>query len=79
MRFFTLNWWRGCQTGDASNPCADSGRHLDAVRARLPADLLALQESISLHDAATAAVGRTCWVCSAKTNHLGVLVFNEPR
>lgn len=51
MKFFTLDWWRGFQTDDASNPSTDYGRHLDAICDRLPADLLALQESISLHDA----------------------------
>jgi hypothetical protein len=51
VRFFTLDRWRGCQTGDAGDPGAGYARHLDSIRALLPADLLALQESISLHDA----------------------------
>jgi hypothetical protein len=51
VRFFTIDWWRGCHTGDAGDPGTGYARHLDAIRARLPADLLALQESISLHNA----------------------------
>ena len=51
MRFFTLDWWRGCQTGPAGDPGADYAVHLDTIRDRLPTDLLALQTSISLHDA----------------------------
>jgi hypothetical protein len=50
VRFFTLEWWCGCQTGGVGDPSADYVRHVAAIRARLPADLLALQESISLHD-----------------------------
>ena len=51
VRFFTLDWWCGCQIGQAGDPRTDYAQHLDAIRARLPADLLALQETISLHDA----------------------------
>lgn len=50
MRFFTMAWWCGCQTGYAGDAFADYAAHLAAIRNRLPADLLALQESVSLHD-----------------------------
>ena len=50
MRFFTLEWWGGFQTGNAGDPSADYGRLLNAIRGQLPPDLLALQETISLHD-----------------------------
>jgi hypothetical protein len=51
LRFFTLDWWRGIRRGDVGDPSAEYARHLDAIRDRLPADLLASQESIPLHDA----------------------------
>lgn len=51
MRFFTLAWWRGDDEsgGDADAPAA-YGLHLEAIRHRLPADLIALEESGDLHD-----------------------------
>lgn len=51
MRFFTMAWWFGGQTGDAGDAAADYAAHLAAIRNRLPPDLLATQESVSLHDA----------------------------
>lgn len=51
MKFFTMAWWCGCQTGDAGDPSAAYAAHLAAVRDRLPPDLLATEESVSLHDA----------------------------
>lgn len=50
MRYFTMAWWCGCQTGDVEDPSADYAVHLVAIRNRLPPDLLATQESVSLHD-----------------------------
>ena len=50
MQFFTMAWWCGTQTGDAADPSAGYAAHLAAVRDRLPPDLLATQESVSLHD-----------------------------
>ncbi len=50
MRFFTMAWWCGTQTGDAADPSVGYSAHLAAVRDRLPPDLLATQESVSLHD-----------------------------
>jgi hypothetical protein len=50
VRFFTMAWWCGTQTGDAGDPSADYAAHLTAVRDRLPLDLLATEESVSLHD-----------------------------
>ncbi len=49
MRFFTMNWWCGVQQGD-DDPRAAYATHLAAIRDRLPPDLLAIQESVSLHD-----------------------------
>lgn len=49
MRFFTLADW--CGTEDRGNdPRAEYASHLDGIRDRLPPQLLALQETISLHD-----------------------------
>jgi hypothetical protein len=46
VRYFTLAWWL---TPDES-AAAEYARHLSAIRDRLPPDLLATQESVSLHD-----------------------------
>jgi hypothetical protein len=51
VRYFTLAWWCGTQADDGSDPGAEYARHLEAIRHRLPPDLLATQESVSLHDA----------------------------
>ncbi len=51
MRFFTTSWWCGTPTGTGGDPCADYAVHLAAIRDRLPSDLLATEESVSLHDA----------------------------
>ena len=53
MRYFTMAWWRGIQeepVGGGEAPGAAYQAHLEAVRDRLPPDLLATQESVSLHD-----------------------------
>ena len=49
MRFFTMVWWGGDHKGD--DPIPAYAVHLAAIRDRLPPDLLATQESFSLHDA----------------------------
>lgn len=50
MKFFTPAWW-GMQEGDLDNDPAEAyHRYLTTIRDRLPAGLLALQESVSLHD-----------------------------
>jgi hypothetical protein len=51
LRFFTLAWWRGDDEsgGDADAPAA-YGLHLEAIRHRLPTDLIALEESGDLND-----------------------------
>jgi hypothetical protein len=48
MRFFTMAWWGGDHKGD--DAMAAYAQHLAAIRDRLPPDLLATQESVSLHD-----------------------------
>jgi hypothetical protein len=50
MRFFTMAWWCGCETGDAGDPSAAYSAHLAALRDHLPPDLLATEGSVSLHD-----------------------------
>lgn len=54
MKFFTFHGWSGLQTPEAT-ACADPGRayreHLSRIRERLPADLLRLEEDVSIHDA----------------------------
>lgn len=51
MRFFTMAWWRGEQSADAGDPVAGYAAQLAAIRARLPPDLLATEETAFLHDA----------------------------
>ncbi len=51
MKFFTMDWWCDVQRGDVSDPSVPYGAHLAAIRDRLPPDLLATEESVSLHDA----------------------------
>lgn len=51
MKYFTIDWWAGIQEFDITDPSGDYAAYLTAIRDRLPKDLLALQESISLHDA----------------------------
>ncbi len=50
LRFFTMAWWCGVQTGDSGDPSSAYTAHLVALRDRLPPDLLATEESVSLHD-----------------------------
>jgi hypothetical protein len=51
MRFFTLAWWCGTQDCNfADDPVEAYRAHLSTIRDRLPTALLALQESVSLHD-----------------------------
>ena len=51
MKFFTMQWWSGIPEGDSgADPFASYHARLAAIRDQLPADLVALQESISLHD-----------------------------
>ena len=51
MKFLTLEWWCGVQENDLDNdPAENYLRYLATIRDRLPAGLLALQESVSLHD-----------------------------
>jgi hypothetical protein len=50
VRFFTMAWWCGVQTGEGGDPAADYAAHLAAIRDRLPPDLLATEELVSLHD-----------------------------
>ena len=51
MKFYTIEWWCGIQSGDASDPMDAFREYLDSIRDRLPSDLLVLQDSVSLHDA----------------------------
>jgi hypothetical protein len=51
MRFFTPEWWCGIQGSDCTNnPAKNYHIYLATIRDRLPSGLLALQESVSLHD-----------------------------
>lgn len=50
MRFFTITWWRGDPTSNSLDPVAGYAAHLATVRDRMPPDLLAIEESWSLHD-----------------------------
>ena len=50
MRFFTMAWWSGEQTGDAGDPSTEYAAHLSAIRDLLPPDLLTTADAVSLHD-----------------------------
>ncbi len=50
MRFFTMSWWCGNQHLERTDPVAAYMVHLAAIKHRLPPDLLATQEEVSLHD-----------------------------
>jgi hypothetical protein len=51
MKFFTLDWWCGLQELGDYDPIPEFRMHLATIRDRLPKGLLALQETVSLHDA----------------------------
>ena len=51
MKFFTIEWWCGLQKFGDYDPSPEYQRHIATIRERLPKGLLALQESISIHDA----------------------------
>jgi hypothetical protein len=51
MKFFMLDWWCGLQELKNYDPISEFQNHLSSIRERLPEGLLALQETISLHDA----------------------------
>jgi hypothetical protein len=51
VQFFTLDWWRGLQIAIDGDPATEYAAHLATIRDRLPPDLLAIEESFSLHDA----------------------------
>lgn len=54
MKYFTIDWWAGYQTDDDrdSRDTIDAYRqHVRDIRHRLTPELIALQETISLHDA----------------------------
>jgi hypothetical protein len=50
VRFFTASWWCGAQNDKNGDPTAGYATHLETIRDRLSPDLLATEESISLHD-----------------------------
>lgn len=54
MRYFTLDWWISSQSLDEDHTVMPAGeeyaRHLDAIRNRLPADLIAILETVTFHD-----------------------------
>lgn len=82
MRFFTMDWWGGRHQGD--DPFAAYTVHLAAIRHLLPPDLLATEESISLHDTRLRELFLSPKECSlrialdtyAGDKHL-VLAYNE--
>lgn len=51
MKYFTLDWWCGSQSGEIlSDPAESYRRHVDAIRGQLTPDLLRLEDDVSLHD-----------------------------
>lgn len=50
MRFFTMDWWCGVESDDLDDPLPKYQEHLVSIRDQLPVDLLATQETVSLHD-----------------------------
>lgn len=65
LKFLTSEWWSGCQTDDGGDAIRQFQAHLASIRGRLPAELLALQESISLHDARLESLVVSCGTQSA--------------
>ena len=51
MKFYTIQWWCGIQSGDVSDPIDAFLQYLDSIRDQLPQDLLVLQDAVSVHDA----------------------------
>lgn len=60
MKFYTFDWWCGLHNDDYYDPGQEFKKHLSSIRDRLPAGLLALQESISLHDARLRLIDYHC-------------------
>lgn len=50
MRFFTMAWWLGLQAQETPDPAIAYAAHLATIRDRLPPDLIATEEWVSLHD-----------------------------
>lgn len=51
MKYFTIEWWSGCQTGDDGHAVERYQAHAASIRSRLSPELLSIHEGISLHDA----------------------------
>jgi hypothetical protein len=45
-----MAWWCGMQTDKGGDPSTSYAAHLAVIRDRLPPDLLATEETVSLHD-----------------------------
>lgn len=45
-----MAWWRGTRVDDGNDPRDEYARRLKVIRHQLPPDLLATQETVSLHD-----------------------------
>jgi hypothetical protein len=74
VRFFTASWWCGAQNDENGDPTAGYATHLKTIRDRLPPDLLATEESISLHDTRLRNLGLQTVASSlsmALINHAG--------
>ncbi len=56
MRFFTMSWWSGAGEEVDPDPVADYQVYLAGIADRLPPDLRAVEESISLHDSRLLAI-----------------------
>jgi hypothetical protein len=50
LQFFTVDWWRGIQDGDITDPVDAYRAHFQRIRDQLLPDLAALSETVSLHD-----------------------------
>lgn len=50
MQFFTVDWWRGIQDAEVSDPAEAYRAHFQSIREQLPPELAVLSESVSLHD-----------------------------
>lgn len=51
MRFFTYDWWQGCQgPGITTDPIKEYRKHLESIRDTLTRDILRLEDEVSLHD-----------------------------
>jgi hypothetical protein len=51
MKYCTLEWWHGIQSGNIRDPWEQYQAHFERIRNHLPKSLIDLHENVSMHDA----------------------------